>query len=197
MGDEMEIGNETVQSAIRGDSEAFERLILAHEKLIFNIAYQMLGNVEDARDASQDIVLKIYRNLKKCSSLKHFKNWVCVITNNTCIDELRRRKGAALQSLDDMIESEGGDMPIQIASGDPTPLDEVVRRESAGALTDAINRLPPNQKSLIVLRDIQGLSYAELAAVTSLPDGTIKSRLSRARANLKKILSYFGEQIIT
>ncbi len=186
--------NEILQRAINGDIHAFEQLILKYEKLVFNISYRMMGNVEDAKDISQEALFKIYKNLSKCVDIRHFKSWICMITNNTCIDELRKRKGKTNESLDEYIELQEGGVAKQIRSNELTPEETLSRKERSVTVQEAINRLSYGQKILIVLRDIQGLSYEEMVNATNLSMGTVKSRLARARANLKKILTSQAEQ---
>lgn len=191
-----DLDNSILQRAIYGDVLAFEQLIIKYEKLIFNIAYRMLGSLDDAKDASQEVLLRAYRNLRHCVSIDHFKYWVCMITSNICIDEIRKRKGLGgkvIQPLDKNYRSPAqdsdGPQVIQIPSSEPTPEELLEKKELKKTIQDAIDNLSENHKIFIVLRDIHGFSYDEIAQITLLPIGTVKSRISRARENLKKILT--------
>jgi RNA polymerase sigma-70 factor (ECF subfamily) len=174
-----------LSKAAGGDIAAFETLILQYEKLIYNIAWRIMGNAEDAKDIAQEAILKIYRNLAACKSADLFKAWACKITHNTCMDELRRRKGKAAESYDAMLEEgRGGDL----WTSDDTPEAALLRKEMSGIIGDGLNRLSHQHRALLVLRDVQGFSYEEIAEITNMPLGTVKSRISRGRGNLKQIL---------
>ncbi len=181
-----------LKKATEGDIYAFEQLILGYEKMVYSIAYRMLPNSEDAKDISQEVLIKIYKNLHEFSNIKYFKAWIAKITTNTCIDELRKRRRKEIISLDEKKDSSEGEKIIQIRSTETTPEESVVENEERVDLIAAIHKLPDDYKTLIILRDIQGLSYNEIADVTNSNLGTVKSRLSRARRRLK--LLYEKEQ---
>lgn len=191
-----EIETILLKKAIKGDVDAFEKLISFYEKLIYNIAYRKLMNREDAQDAAQETIVKIYKNINKCNSTISFKSWICAITVNTCIDELRKRKNN-MEYLDEKVSAEDSEMVKQVKSDEVTPEEAMIKKELGAALSAAICELPEDHKNLIVLRDIQGLSYQELADACGISLGTVKSRLSRARENLKKILISDREHIYT
>ena len=188
------IDDDLLHRAASGDMDAFEQLIQGYERLIYNITYRMLGNPDDAKDASQEVLIKIYKNLGKCANMKAFKSWIYTVANNTCIDEIRKRKNKAADSLDALFQIEDGEMEKQLPANDPTPEELLLQKEKREILQLAINRLSPEHKALIVLRDIKGLSYGELADATSTSLGTVKSRLSRARSQLCQIIMKIKEQ---
>ena len=174
--------------AAGGDVVAFETLIVQYEKLIYNIAWRVMGNAEDAKDIAQEAIIKIYRNLASCKSIDLFKAWAAKITHNTCMDELRRRKNKTAESYDAMIEEgRGGTLPPVDSAAD-NPEVALLRKELSGMIGDGLSRLSDEHRALLVLRDIQNLSYEEIAEITNLPLGTVKSRISRGRNNLKRIL---------
>jgi len=183
-----------LQKAAGGDIAAFETLIVQYEKLIYNIAWRIMGNAEDAKDIAQEAILKIYRNLATCKSIDLFKAWAAKITHNTCLDELRRRKGKQAESYDAMLEEGREAFDADIRRGDLRSPDDgdpesaLMRKEMQGIIGDGLNQLSDEHRALLVLRDVQGLSYEEIAEITNLPLGTIKSRISRGRSNLKRIL---------
>ena len=178
--------------AAGGDIAAFETLIAQYEKLIYNIAWRIMGNAEDAKDIAQEAIIKIYRNLAACKSLDLFKAWAAKITHNTCMDELRRRKNKATDSYDAMLEEGRADADIRRGElGSPAsdnPEAALMRKELQGIIADGLNQLSDEHRALLVLRDVQGISYEENADITNLPLGTVKSRISRGRNNLKRIL---------
>jgi RNA polymerase sigma-70 factor (ECF subfamily) len=165
---------------------AFEKLIVDYEKYIFNLAYRMLGNVEDAKDVSQETMIKIYKNFDKSKEITAIKGWISTITTNACIDYLRKKKRFDALSIEAEIETEDGMMEHQLQSGDPTPEEQVVYRELRSDIAAALARQSDINRMLIVMRDIYGYSYNEIAACMDLQLGTVKSRLSRARNNLRR-----------
>lgn len=184
-----------LESARAGDTEAFRELIIPYEKLVFNIAYRMLGSAEDACDISQEVWIKVYKNLDKCTNYDFFKAWLIRITNNTCIDELRKRKvRISPDSYDKQLETEDSEMELQIKSDEETPEEQFLSAQRKAALEKAIQKLSPVYKSVIIYRDIQGLSYEEIAKATEQNIGTVKSRISRARSTLKGFVSEMMEQ---
>ncbi|MDR1210541.1 MAG: RNA polymerase sigma factor [Clostridiales bacterium] len=177
-----------LKAASGGDAAAFEKLILSVEKLIYNIALRMLGNPADAEDAAQEAVLRIYRNLRKCVSLNHFRNWACVITNNICLDEIRRRKGRGALSLDEL-SGDGARGEPPYSADDPTPPEALLAAETRETILAALRGLPPKLKSAVILRDIEGFSYADMSRILGVSEGTVKSRINRARSAMRKLLS--------
>ncbi len=188
MGDRIEDNTELFEKAVSGDVSSFEKFIINYEKLIYNIAYRIMGNQEDAMDMSQEAMLKIYRNISKCVDITHFKRWLYTVVNNCCLDELRKRKHRVHYSLDSAIETDDGSIERQFISPERTPEQLLVNKELSSDIKKAINDLSIVHKSVIVLRDINGLSYEELAEITGCNIGTVKSRLARARDRLKTIL---------
>lgn len=172
-----------------GDMDAFERLVLQYEKLIYNISYRMLSDSEEAKDISQEVLIKIYKNLDKCSDIKAFKNWACAITNNTCLDHLRAKKSRiSASSLDAVLENDDMKTPVQFKSQEKTPEEQFLQNEENSKLSLAISKLSPNDKSMIILRDINGYTYQEIADIMDISMGTVKSKISRARERLKNTM---------
>lgn len=171
-----------------GDVAAFETLIEAYQKKIFNLAYRIVGNYDDAGDLAQEALIRIFRSIAGFKEQSSFSTWVYRITTNVCLDDIRKKKNRKVISLDEEIHVEDGEMKRQIMSDDPLP-DEVAEKEEMRRLVnDAINTLPEEQRLVISLRDIQGLTYDEIAEVLDCPSGTVKSRINRARQALKNVL---------
>ncbi len=176
---------ELVQKAITGDQFAFEELVTKYEKLVYSICYRMFNNSQDAMDYTQETFIKVYKNMEKAIGKGSFKSWICTIATNTCLDELRKRSKKQTVSLDENFNDDNNTKYV-IADGAPTPLEEILIGENSQILKDAINSLSDDDKSIIVLRDVEGLSYDEIAEALDLTLGTVKSRISRARKKLQK-----------
>ena len=178
-----------LKKAAKCDIKAFEKIILQYEKLIYNLAYRKMSNAEDAKDIAQESIIKIYKNISKCDESFNLRSWICTITINTCIDELRKRKNKTSESIDEMLTTDDGTIEKQLPSPDMTPEEAMLNSEMRDEIQIAINQLSENHKTLIILRDIQGFSYQEIADITGDTLGTVKSRIARARGNLKKFFT--------
>ena len=177
-----------LERAKAGDVAAFEKLIEAYQKKIFNLAYRMTGNFDDAGDMAQEALVRIFKSIANFREQSSFSTWVYRITTNVCLDELRKKKNKKVYSLDEEIHAEDGEIQRQIMSDDPLP-DEIAEKEELKRIVNsAINSLPEEQKIVITLRDLQGLSYDEISEVLDCPVGTVKSRINRARQALKNVL---------
>jgi len=161
--------------AKKGNKEAFGQLIYPYERLIYNISYKYMGNAEDAKDTAQESLLKIYLNIKTCRSADTFKAWAAKITVNTALDALRKRGGKSAEVLEEYPAPEA-DRPEHTA----------IRNEEIKLVKEAINLLGDEHRMMIILRDLEGFSYNELAQAAGISLGTVKSRLSRARFALRE-----------
>lgn len=180
-----------IAKVLDGDADAFEPLVVAHQSFVYNIALKMLSNPDDAFDISQEAFIKAYRSLKDFKGESSFSSWLYRITANMCLDFMRRnkkRKSASIVYLDD--EDELKELELPDTRFDPVT--ELERKELRGAINDALNLLPEDQRSILLLRELNGMSYAEISEALKLEQGTVKSRLSRARARLAKILKENG-----
>ena len=175
-----------VKQAQNGDSTALEELLFAYEKRVYNIAYRYMGNEADAFDMAQETLIKIYKRIRAFKGESSFSSWVYRITVNTCLDGLRKHKKNVI-SLEGTLESGASYKDEKM----DTPEETAVRKERQKFVQRAINALSPDHKSVIILRDINGLSYEEVALCLSVSVGTVKSRISRARQKLKEILLEF------
>ncbi len=188
----MKDGNDVeflIKKAVSGNTDAFEELIKNYEKIVYNIAYKMLNNSEDAKDISQEVFIKIYRNLSKFDGKSLFSTWVYRITMNTCIDELRKRKGKEVYSMDEDIEKEESSIKKQFVDEKGTPEDFYISREKQQEIINSINMLKDEHKQIIILRDINGFEYTQIAQILGISLGTVKSRIARARIQLKNLIS--------
>jgi RNA polymerase sigma-70 factor (ECF subfamily) len=176
-----------IESAQRGDVDSFNQLVRLYETRVYNLCYRMLGDSDAAADTAQDTFISAYRNLGHFRG-GMFRSWLLRIATNACYDALRARKRhpstslQALGTVDD--EGVGFDLPDQ----GEQPDDVALRRELAAAIQRGLGDLPEDQRVVIILSDIQGMAYEEIAEVTGSNLGTVKSRLSRGRARLRDIL---------
>lgn len=176
---------ELVSLIKKGNMDAFDKLVKAYEKKVINVAYSLLSDKEDALDASQEIFVKVYKNISSFRGESTVSTWIFKITKNVCYDFLRKRKGNVI-SLDEENDDEKK-IEIPDLSASPDVLYE--RQEKINVVRKAIDSLEENQRIVITLFDINGLSYDEISGIIKCPIGTVKSRLYRAREALRKILS--------
>ncbi len=177
-----------LRRACKGDVQAFEELMQSQESRIYAIALRMMGNREDAQDCAQEAMVRIYRAMGSFKGQSALATWIYRITMNTCLDELRRRKARKVTSLDSLVDN--GWSPTD--TGD-TPEEHGLRVEKQNALNQAIQSLPDDMRAAIILRDVKGYSYDEIASILDANVGTIKSRISRGREKLREILSKQSE----
>jgi RNA polymerase sigma-70 factor (ECF subfamily) len=183
-------GNELwlVEQSRNGDVDAFEELIKDYKKIAYNIALRVLRNVEDAEDASQEALIKVYKSIQNFNMQSSFKSWMYRIVVNTCID-FKRKKNINAVSIDENIDL-GGNKEFQIEIADDTNNPDILIEKNFNSklISDAVGRLEDDFKTIIILRDIQGFSYSEISEMLNCNLGTVKSRLNRARKSLKEIL---------
>lgn len=183
----------TLNAAQRGDVAAFNTLVQTFQRQMYNVCYRTLGNAEDAADATQDALLSAFRGLRSFSGpAGGLRSWLLRIAVNTCYDQVRRRQRRPADSLDAHADTELGlaDRVVDPALG---PEQRALGAETARHIQQAIDALPPDQRLTVVLCDVQGLSYEEAAQIMSVELGTVKSRLSRARSQLRRLLIEKGE----
>lgn len=176
-----------ISEAQRGDIQSFNTLVRLYEGRVYNLCYRMLGDGESAADATQDAFLSAYRNIRSFRG-GSFRSWLLRIATNTCYDVLRARKRRPTVSLDIDADEENDQSPLQIADAAETPDDTALRRELAGEIQRNLAQLPEEQRIVLILSDIEGLAYEEIAHITGANLGTVKSRLSRGRARLRELL---------
>lgn len=193
-----DIEHSIIKKAMKGNIDAFEKIVYLYEKKIYNIAYAMFKNEQDSYDLSQEVFIKLYKNLNSFKFDSSFGTWVHRITVNTCIDEYRKRKkkNKYSYSLDDPILTENNSIERQLEDKAMTPEEQILQIEYINDLRDAIFSLKEDHKTIIILKDMQGLTYEEISKVLDCSVGTVKSRISRARDALKKIISSKTEQKI-
>lgn len=180
--------NKLVNKAVKGDNSAFEALMEKHMGIIYNIALRMTANQDDAEDMTQEIMIKIFRSLGSFKGNSKFSTWIYRVAVNTCLDELKKKKNKKHLSLDAEISGDDGENQIEIKDDSPSPEKLAEQNELRDMVAAAVKLLSDEHRAVIVLRDIRGMSYNEIAGILGCSDGTVKSRISRARAQLKMIL---------
>jgi len=180
-----------IEELLAGERQAFDRLVSRHADRIFNLCYRLLGDRDEADDCAQDIFLKVFRNVKQFRRDSKFSTWIYSIAVNTCRN---RRKSADYRFWRRILRfgadsaEEGGVLNPEIEDPAPSPLTLLTRREQEILLQKAMDALPQDQKTVIVLRHVEGLSYEEICQITGYNPGTLKSKLARARQLLHKNL---------
>ena len=175
-----------VQQVLEGDTNAFEELVLEYEKKVYNVALRILGNSEDAADMTQEAFIKAYNSLSGFRGDSKFSVWLTRIVSNLCLDFLRSRNRRPTVSLS-MEDDDGDDVQLDIADTRQSPellLERSLTRES---VRRGLRSLPEDYREILLLREIQGLSYDEIAAALNIEVGTVKSRIFRGR---KKLCDY-------
>ena len=180
-----------IAAAQRGHLPAFNQIILHYQGLAYNVAYRIMNDADAAADATQDGFIKAFKRLSQYRG-GSFKAWLLRIITNTCYDALRAQRRRPTESLESE-EDEDSDHDARLVDHAERPEAFAIRRELAEALQGAIQKLPPDQRVTLILSDIEGLDYQEIADATQAALGTVKSRLSRARARLRELLQAQAE----
>ncbi len=171
-----------VKKAKRGDPEAFGALIEKYERFVFNVVYRMIGNAEDASDVSQEAFIKAFKKFSYYDENWAFSTWLYRIAVNAAIDFMRSSKKENCVSFEDYIVDEDNQ------NRDSGIEEKIISKEGVKNIISAVNMLDDEFKAVIVLRDMEGMDYKEISDITGLPMGTVKSRLSRGRGKLRRIM---------
>ncbi len=179
-----------IERSQRGDLDAFNSIVLAYQGQVYGLCLRMLGSRQPAEDATQEAFVAAFRAVSRFRR-GNFRAWLMRIAANACYDELRRRHSRPQTPLD-----AGGDdeqPAAELPASDEPPEQRAERMELAGRLREGLASLPPDQRLAVILRDVQGLAYEEVAEATGASLGTVKSRISRGRAALRDFLLARGE----
>ena len=175
-----------VQRVLEGDTNAFEELVLEYEKKVYNVSLRMLNNSEDASDMTQEAFIKAYNSLSGFRGDSKFSVWLTRIVSNLCLDFLRSRNRRPTVSLS-MEDEDGEDVQLDIADTSQSPEQLLERSLTRESVRRGLQSLPEDYREILLLREIQGLSYDEIAAALDIEVGTVKSRIFRGR---KKLCDY-------
>jgi RNA polymerase sigma-70 factor (ECF subfamily) len=168
-----------IDAAKSGDQEAFRQIVERYQGAVYNLAYRMLGDPEEAEDAAQEIFVRLYRQLGRYDPERKFSTWTLAIATNYCIDQLRRRR-MQFVPLENIIP--------WARARDAGPEGEALSRESRDEVQRLLKKLPEKYRAPLVLRYWEGLSCAEIAEILGVPEGTIKTQIHRARKQLGKMM---------
>lgn len=178
--------NEIIRSVLRGNINDFEKLVTAYEKNVYNIALRMVGDPDDAADMTQETFIKAYRALSGFRGDSKFSSWLYRIASNVCLDFLRSRSRHPQVSLSTVDEDDRA--TFELPDMRQNPEEQLMKKLGMEAVRRGLEQLPEQQRQILVLRELGGLSYAELAQTLGLEEGTVKSRIFRARKRLCALL---------
>ena len=178
-----------IERCKRGDAAAFNELVLKYEKQVYNLAFRLTGNYDDANDVASDTFVRIFNSISKFRGDSSFSTWLYRIVTNVYLDIRKRRNAHPHLSLEEYLDLEEGSLARQIEDTAPGLQHKAEERERSEMLQAAINELPEFQRVIIVLYHIQDLPYEEIAEILNMPLGTVKSRLNRARRALREKLA--------
>ena len=180
---------ELVRLAKAGDQDAFSQLVEVNQNKIYTLAVRMTGNPEDGADLAQEAFLRAWRTLPTFQEESSFSTWLYKLTSNLCIDFLRKEKRRKTTVTTISLDNDEDDAPpTEVPDHRFTPETELERKELRAAVERGLARLSDEHRQVLVLRETEGLSYTEIAAYLNLEEGTVKSRIARARLSLRKIL---------
>jgi RNA polymerase sigma-70 factor (ECF subfamily) len=170
-----------IQRCLKGDQAAWEKIVRQYWRRVFNVAYKFVGKHDEAEDLTQDIFLKIFRSLDTFDRRANFQTWLISVSRNLCIDHYRSVRKER-QTIDREVDATELSPPV----AEPGPIAALEQRDRVALLRDALAALPDTLRTAVVMRDIQELSYQEIAAQLQRPEGTVKSRINRGRTELAR-----------
>ncbi len=198
--EDAQVVNLLVRRCISGDAVAWEEIVLRYNRRIYNICYRFAGSPDDAQDLTQEVFIKMYRTLNSYDVERGaFMTWVTSITRNLLVDHFRKSKQDRMTDSLDSAPSEHEDaMPLseQIPDKTAPPDSRVHSRETRETIHRALQKLSPDLREAVILRDLQDMDYREIATVLKVPEGTVKSRINRGRAELARLLQRTYRQVI-
>ena len=184
--------SELVQRARQGDEGAFAALVEQNQSRIFNLALRMTGNPDDAAELAQEALINAWKGLSKFQGGSSFATWLYRLTSNACIDFLRREKRRSGLSMTVSLDEDEEDRQVELPDLRYSPEVEAERRELRAAIREGLETLSEEHRKVLVLRELDGLSYAQIGQILGLEEGTVKSRIARARVALRKYLVSTG-----
>jgi RNA polymerase sigma factor (sigma-70 family) len=188
-----------VRRCVAGDASAWEEIVRQYNRRIYNICYRFTGSADTADDLAQEVFIKMYRTLDSYSAEKgSFNTWITTMTRNLLVDHFRKsRQDRVTDSMDAGLgdEEESAPLSSQIPDAGPSPDERLQRRETQEMVQKAIQKLSPELREAVILRDLQDMDYKDIAASLKVPEGTVKSRINRGRMELARLLSRTYRQV--
>lgn len=183
------IDRSLIEAAAKGDARAFRELVTRYQRKAYGVAYGIVRNPDDAREVVQDAFMRVYRHLDDFEGSASFGTWLYRIVHNLSIDLLRRRRNPGRSvEIDDRTDLEGGAPELLPWRGSSDPFQSLDRARLVAAMQEALDQLPEYHRTIILLREVDGLSYEEIAEAMEIPKGTVMSRLFHARRKMQRIL---------
>jgi RNA polymerase sigma-70 factor (ECF subfamily) len=170
-----------IQRCLSGDQAAWEAIVRLHRRKVFNVAYKFVGRHDEAEDLTQDIFLKVFKSLGTFDRRANFQTWLISVSRNLCIDHYRSVRKER-ESVDRAIDTDH----LAAVAPEPGPMAALEQRDRVAMLRQALAALPDTLREAVVMRDLQELSYQEIAGKLGLPEGTVKSRINRGRTELAR-----------
>ena len=188
------------QQCMAGDQRAWHQLVTSQHKRVFGICFRFTGSQSDAEDMTQDVFLKVYKNLGSFDQARgSFQTWLTTLTRNMLVDQFRRsRLERATESMDASLsgEDDGPTLSERLADSRPSQEQNYAGLELKARIQEALTRVSPELREAVILRDLEDMDYKEIALVLKIPEGTVKSRISRGRAELAKLLQRIERQVM-
>ncbi len=181
-----------IQRCLAGDQDAWAQIVRQHWRKVFNIAYKFTGKHDEAEDLTQDVFLKIFKSLNTFDRRANFQTWLVSVSRNLCIDHYR-----SVRKERETIDRDVDAGELTPASTTKSPFAALEQRDRVELLKKALGQLPPTLRSAVLLRDIQELSYQEIADRLHLPEGTVKSRINRGRTELARQIRRLRDELET
>jgi RNA polymerase sigma-70 factor, ECF subfamily len=191
--------SQTVRRCMDGDSAAWAELVRAHHKRVYGLCYRFTGSPTDSEDLTQDVFLKIYSNLSSFDTTRgSLQVWITTMTRNLLVDNFRRTKNQrATSSLDEGWDQTEELRPVdRLVGRDPSPHEMAARKELGKMVQEALSHVSVELREAVILRDLQDMDYKEIAQVLQIPEGTVKSRISRGRAELARLLERTKREVM-
>jgi RNA polymerase sigma-70 factor, ECF subfamily len=189
-----------VERCLKGDSFAWTELVKAHHRRVYGLCFRFTGSSTDAEDLTQEVFLKVYGNLSAFDLGRGtFQTWITTMTRNLLVDHFRRSRAQRVtDSMDSGWDGDGEEMPLleRLAVKGPTQHDRAVQKEIEKMVQEALTKISPELREAVILRDLQDMDYKEIAQVLRIPEGTVKSRISRGRAELARLLERNKGQVV-
>jgi RNA polymerase sigma-70 factor (ECF subfamily) len=197
--DEAQLTAAVIKRCLGGDSSAWEEIVRSHNRRIYNICYRFTGSQDDAEDLTQDVFIRIYKTLKSYDLERGaFTTWITTMTRNLLVDHFRKSKQDRVTDSMDAAPAADEDAPTlgdQIQDEKPRPDATVATKETQKMVQMALQKLSPELREAVILRDLQDMDYREIADALKVPEGTVKSRINRGRTELARLLSRTYRQV--